>query len=459
MDVDFQFPIRRLELHVVAFRRHRPRVVGKPALDETRLYFDEFLDARQCSGDLSRGLAGRTRQFARSRANRRGEMVSPYPARDTSYDFAGDSFQCDHVAHYHPADFRRALRHDFSESRPTRPVGAFLHHVPLRQRLSLPAHGLRLRHGRFDVSLDFGLDVLVPQAFEKTRALHGTMTMIGKLTRRQTQRIGKAAVYVLLVLGALAYLFPLAWMISTSLKPIEKTMILPPQWIPNPVQWSNYTDALRYIDFLKYTANTLTVCVLMVIGTLLSSSLVAYGFSRIEWKGRDTFFFLTLATMMIPFPVLMIPLYAVFRNLHWIGTLKPLWVPFFFGSAFNIFLLRQFFMGIPKDLMDAARIDGCSELRIWATLVLPLARPALAVVALFQFIFGWNDFLGPLLFVTDQDQYTLALGLQFYQSQNGGTQWHLLMAASVLTTLPILVLFFFAQKTFIQGIALTGLKE
>lgn len=282
----------------------------------------------------------------------------------------------------------------------------------------------------------------------------------GSLTgRRRRQRFSLACVHILLATGAFLYLFPLAWMVVTSLKPIEKTMVLPPQWIPDPVRWVNYVDALKYIDFLKYTANSLIVCSLMVVGTVLSSSLAAYGFSKIEWKGREAFFFLTLATMMIPFPVLMVPLYAVFRELHWIGTLKPLWFPYFFGTAFNIFLLRQFFLGIPKDLSEAARIDGCSELRIWATIILPLARPALAVVALFQFIFGWNDFLGPLLFLTDQDQFTLALGLQFYQSQNGGTQWHLLMAASTLATLPILVLFFFTQKTFIQGIALSGLKE
>jgi len=235
--------------------------------------------------------------------------------------------------------------------------------------------------------------------------------------------------------------------------------MLPPQWIPDPFQWGNYADAVKYVDFALYTRNSLFVCVLSVVGTVLSSALAAYGFSRIEWKGRDAFFLLTISTMMIPFPILMVPLYGVFRGLHWIGTLKPLWVPAFFGSAFNIFLLRQFFMGIPKDLSEAARIDGCSELRIWATVILPLAKPALAVVALFQFIYNWNDFLGPVLFLTRQEDYTLALGLQFFQSQNGGTQWHLLMAASTLTALPIFLLFFFAQKTFIRGIAMSGLKD
>ena len=279
------------------------------------------------------------------------------------------------------------------------------------------------------------------------------------LRAKRLEWIGKACVHLILAAGSFIFVFPILWMISTSLKPMDKTMLTPPQWFPNPLQWSNYLEAVRYVDIPLYTKNSLIVCVLSVAGTILSSSLAAYGFSRIEWKGRDVFFLLTLSTMMIPFPILMVPLYGVFRSLHWIGTLKPLWVPAFFGSAFNIFLLRQFFMGIPKDLSEAARIDGASELRIWATLILPLAKPALAVVALFQFIYNWNDFLGPILFLTRQEDYTLALGLQFYQSQNGGIQWHLLMAASTLTALPIFFLFFFAQKTFIRGIAMSGLKD
>ncbi|MGH7739405.1 MAG: carbohydrate ABC transporter permease [bacterium] len=278
-------------------------------------------------------------------------------------------------------------------------------------------------------------------------------------SRRRREALGRAGAHLLLLFGAVFFLAPLLWMLSTSLKSVGQTMALPPQWIPHPIHWRNYLDAVHYIDFFRYTANSLIVCGLSVTGTLLSSSLAAYGFSRIEWKGRDFFFWLTLSTMMIPFPTLMVPLYGVFRELHWIGTLKPLWVPSFFGSAFSIFLLRQFFMGIPKEMAEAARMDGCSELRVWATIILPLSKPALAAVALFQFIYNWNDFLGPLLFLTRQKDFTLALGLQFYQSQNGGTQWHLLMSASTLASLPILLLFFLAQKTFIQGITLGGLKE
>ncbi|RKX33490.1 MAG: carbohydrate ABC transporter permease [Verrucomicrobia bacterium] len=210
--------------------------------------------------------------------------------------------------------------------------------------------------------------------------------------------------------------------------------------------------------FPLYLKNTLILCFLTVIGTVFSSSLAAYGFSRIQWRGRNKVFLVALATMMIPFPVVMVPIYCMFRWLGWIGTLRPLWVGSFFAGAFNVFLLRQFFMTIPKDLSDAARIDGCSELRIYWQIMLPLCRPALMVVALFQFMFTWNDFLGPLIYLTDQKTFTLALGLQFFQSQHGGTEWHYLMAASTLVTLPIIVLFFFTQKTFIEGISMTGLK-
>lgn len=218
----------------------------------------------------------------------------------------------------------------------------------------------------------------------------------------------------------------------------------------------------RLIDyratFWTYLRNTLTVCILGCLGTVLSSSLVAYGFSRIQWRGRDQIFWLALATMMVPFPVLMIPLFGVFRDLHWVGTLKPLWVPAFFGSAFNIFLLRQFFLTIPQELSDAARIDGCSELGIYWRIILPLSKPALAVVALFHFLWAWNDFMGPLIYLTRPSTFTLSLALQFYQSQHGGSEWHLLMAMSVLILLPIVAIFFLTQKTFIQGIATTGMK-
>lgn len=225
------------------------------------------------------------------------------------------------------------------------------------------------------------------------------------------------------------------------------------------VQWGNFGGAVREMGYFgRYLSNTLTLCFLTVLGTVVSCSLVAYGFSRIEWPGRDKVFLVVLGTMMIPFPVIMVPLYGLFRDLGWIGSLKPLWVPTLFASAFNVFLLRQFFMTIPKELSEAARIDGCSEFRIFWGVILPLAKPALTVVALFQFLATWNDFLGPLIYLTDQKDYTLALGLQFFQSQTGGTQWHYLMAASTLVVAPVIVLFFLAQRVFIEGVSMSGLK-
>jgi multiple sugar transport system permease protein len=225
-------------------------------------------------------------------------------------------------------------------------------------------------------------------------------------------------------------------------------------------RWSNFPSAITVMGhFWRYLGNTVILCVLNVVGMVFSSSLVAYGFSRIEWRGRDGVFLVLLATMMIPFPVTMVPLYALFRELGWIGTLRPLWVTAFFASAFNVFLLRQFFRTIPKELSEAARIDGCSEFRIFWQIVLPLCRPALAVVALFTFLGTWNDFLGPLIYLTDERDFTLALALKSMQQKSALTDWHYLMAASTLVILPIIALFLAAQRTFVEGIALTGSKS
>ncbi|MBD5778255.1 carbohydrate ABC transporter permease [Pelagicoccus sp. NFK12] len=271
--------------------------------------------------------------------------------------------------------------------------------------------------------------------------------------------LGKILLYALLVLFAIQFAAPFAWMISTAFKPLEETMALPPVWIPSEWKWENFKEAIDSMgNFWRYAANTLYVALLSVIGSVLSSSLAAYGFSRIDWPGRDKVFYLCIATMMIPFPVIMVPTYALFRELEWIGTFKTLYVPFFLGNAFNIFLLRQFFLGIPKSITEAARIDGCSELRIFWQIILPLSKSALLVIALFTFMHSWNDFFAPFIFINDQENYTLALGLQAFQSRQGGTEWHYLMAASTLIILPLIVLFFFTQKTFIQGITATGAK-
>lgn len=265
---------------------------------------------------------------------------------------------------------------------------------------------------------------------------------------------------VLLLFGfGVVFLLPFAWMVSTSLKPLNETMTMPPRWLPSDLQWRNYPDAVKAMGpFWLYVHNSMMLALLNVAGTVASSALVAYGFSRIEWRGRDSVFLLLLATMMIPFPVVMVPVYTLFRELGWIGTFKPLWVPAFLAGAFNVFLLRQFFLSIPKDLTEAARMDGCSEFRIFWQIILPLAKPALLTVALFQFMATWNDFLGPLIFLVRQEQFTLALGLQNFQSAFGGTEWHWLMAGSTLALLPVVVLFFLTQRTFVRGISTTGLK-
>lgn len=270
---------------------------------------------------------------------------------------------------------------------------------------------------------------------------------------------------VLVILGAMA-MMPFLWMLGTSLKAPESAMAFPPQFVPDPMRPQTYAEVLLSpkADFLLWTRNTLIVAVLGVSGTVISSALVAYGFSRIRFKGRGVLFAIMLGTMMIPFPVMMVSLFAIFRWMGdvtgdpWLGTFKPLWVPAWFGSAFNIFLLRQFFMTIPEELSEAARIDGCSELGIFFRVILPLAKPALVVVALFSFMGVWNDFLGPLVYLQRPEQFTLALGLQNFQSQHGGTNWPQLMAASVMVILPVLMLFFLAQRTFIEGISTTGIK-
>jgi multiple sugar transport system permease protein len=292
------------------------------------------------------------------------------------------------------------------------------------------------------------------------------ISAIPRIRRRRRRYPHRWFALLAIMLICFGYLMPFLWMISTSLKTVDKTTSFPPQLIPHPAVPMNYWSAISSpkADFPLYTRNTLLIAALSVLGTTLSSAVVAYGFAKIRFKGRGFLFVLMLSTMMIPFPVMMLPLFIVFRfigdhtPLQMLGTFKPLWLPAWFGSAFSIFLLRQFFLTIPDDLSEAARIDGCTEWGIFWRIMLPLSRPALAVVALFSFMWAWNNFLGPLLYLQRPQQYTLALGLQAFQSAQGGTDWNLLMAASMLVMLPVILLFFVAQKTFIQGIATTGLK-
>jgi len=265
--------------------------------------------------------------------------------------------------------------------------------------------------------------------------------------------------HIILLSLSLISLFPLFWMIITSLKSPAQITEAPLSFIPRPIVWRNYLDALTRFPFLNCLKNTVYLVIMNMLGVFFSCPLVAYSFARLEWRGRDFCFILLLSTMMIPFAVTMIPLYILFKNLGWLNTFKPLWIGAFFGSPYYIFLLRQFFMTLPSDLEDAARIDGCSSYGIYWRILLPLIKPALIVVGIFTFLNTWNDFLGPLIYINSIKNYTLTLGLQYFQSGGYGTQWHWLMAASFATISPIIVVFFIFQRYFLQGIVLTGLKS
>jgi len=255
----------------------------------------------------------------------------------------------------------------------------------------------------------------------------------------------------------LLFLVPFFWLVSTSFKSDQEIFTRELRWVPKVWRWENYKEAIEYIPFLRYLSNTLLICFANVLGAVVSCSLVAYGFSRIRWFGRDFLFIVLLSTMMLSGLVTMIPVFRIFRAFGWIGTFLPLIVPSFLGSAFFIFLLRQFFLGIPQELSEAAFMDGCTELGIYVRIILPLAKPALLTVALFTFLWNWNDFMGPLVYLTDNSKYTLAVGLQQFLGQHDA-EWSKLMAMSTLMALPVIVLFFLTQKSFVKGIALTGIK-
>ena len=231
----------------------------------------------------------------------------------------------------------------------------------------------------------------------------------------------------------------------------------PPEFIPNPVVWSNYRKALTALPFDTYLVNTLTIVLFSVTGEVLISAVAAYAFSRLQWKGRDILFIIVIATMMLPSQVTLIPIFSMYRQIGWLDTFLPLTVPSWFGNAFYIFLLRQNFMTISRDMDEAAVIDGASKFGVFWRITLPMAKPALGAVAIFSFQFHWNDFFRPLIFIFSKENYTLALGLRFFQG-NYGTQWPYLMAASLVVMLPLILIFFFAQKFFIQGVVLTGHK-
>jgi ABC-type glycerol-3-phosphate transport system permease component len=262
---------------------------------------------------------------------------------------------------------------------------------------------------------------------------------------------------MLLTLGAIAFGLPFFWMLSTSLKPIEDVFIIPIKWIPNPIKWNNYIEALTIFPFGRYFINSTKITLLSIIGHLISCTLAAYGFARIPFKGRELLFFLLLGTMMLPSQVTIIPIFIIFKKLGWVNTHLPLYVPSFFGGAFYIFLLRQYFMTIPVELEEAAIMDGCGYLRIFWNIYLPLSKNALITVIIFSFMGSWNDFFRPLIFINSPDKFTIPLGLAGFRSEMGN-YWHYLMAASVVAVIPCILLYFFFQRYFIEGITLTGLK-
>ncbi|HCI0794720.1 TPA: carbohydrate ABC transporter permease [Enterococcus faecium] len=269
---------------------------------------------------------------------------------------------------------------------------------------------------------------------------------------RQTKKILS---YVLMTVIGIILIIPLLWMVFTSLKPMEEIVRYPPTFFPEKIVWENYLDTIAAFPFWRYARNTLFITVLVVIGNVLSNSFIAYGFAKLDFPGKKLMFALVLSTMMIPGFVTMIPQYVLFSKIGWVGTYLPLIVPSFFGNAFNIFLMRQFYLSINNELIEAAEIDGANHLYIWSHLMLPLTKPALITIAINSFNAAWNDFLGPLLYIQDQEKYTLQIGLQVFQNQ-ATAQWNYLMAGATLVLIPTILLFFFAQRYFIEGMDLTG---
>jgi multiple sugar transport system permease protein len=278
------------------------------------------------------------------------------------------------------------------------------------------------------------------------------------LSRSQARLLADVSTYAVVIFLSGAILVPVFWMLSTALKPAGDVFLFPPRWLPSRPQWANFPESLTFLPFSTYFRNTATITLSAMLGQILSSPLVAYAFARLKARGSDILFVLVLATMMLPAHVTMIPLFIAFQSFGWIDTFLPLIVPNFFGNAYYIFLLRQFFLTIPADLADAAKIDGCGHFGTYWRIYLPMSKPALATVIIFTFMYNWNDFMSPLIYLNSNDNWTLTLGLSRFTGMYGLTAWNLLMAASLVTILPCVLLFFFAQRLFIQGIVITGVK-
>ena len=275
--------------------------------------------------------------------------------------------------------------------------------------------------------------------------------------RRSVRRL---PIYILLMAGTVILGLPLAWLVSSSLKSNAMIFAYPPQWIPNPVEWGNFATVWQKVPFGLYSLNTLHIVFFAVLGGTLSSAFVAFGFARLRFPGRDVLFLILLGTLMIPFHVTLIPTFVLYKFLKWLDTFKPFTVvPWFGGSAFSIFLIRQFYMTLPLELDDAARIDGCNSFDIFWRIILPQSKPALGVIAIFGFMGNWNGFILPLIFLQSPEKYPLALGINSLRSAQFNTKWHLLMAASLMMCLPCIILYFLAQRYFVQGIVISGVEK
>lgn len=275
------------------------------------------------------------------------------------------------------------------------------------------------------------------------------------MTKSQKERVSSIILFVVLTLGAILILFPIAWMICTALKSAPEIAMYPPKLLPEKPMFENFIIAWGKAPFTKYTINTLIIVFFSIIGNVFVNSFVSYGFAKVDFVGKNILFTCILATMMIPGFITLVPTYVIFSKLHWVNTYLPLIVPAFLGNAFHIFMMRQFYMTIPIELTEAARIDGAGHFYIWGKLMMPLVKPVMATIALIAFKGSWSDFQGPLLYLSDRNMYTLQLGLQVFKGQ-GFTEWNYLMAVSFLSMIPILILFFCFQNYFIEGMNVGG---
>jgi multiple sugar transport system permease protein len=294
---------------------------------------------------------------------------------------------------------------------------------------------------------------------QKTLAVQAKTQRTGMSINARRLIIG-VITYLLLIIGAVALLIPFGWMLSTSLKTLDEIQVWPIQWLPSRLVWQNYVDVFVKVPFARYLLNSLVLAVGGIIGNVLSSSLAGYGFARLRFPGRNVLFFVMLTTLMLPTWAVIVPHFMMFNAVHWLDTYLPIIVPAFFGNAFYIFLFRQFFMGIPRELEDAARIDGCTTLRIFAQIFMPLSKPAIATVSIFAFYSYWNDLLYPLVYLQSQLKFPVSLGMRMFQQADMGViHYNQMMAAAVLSLLPCVLLFVVAQRLFIQGVVMTGVEK